>query len=355
MHVSILRSTMFFCVLWIAVPAGCRPESPRSTTSPGERLLDGPSEGVGVVQDESGTKAPDGREVAKTGNEVDESPSGTPLSESSSPRPQEDVDPVEAWEAACKEVEELKRYRPLFIKPTPLDELLAWVPEGKKVQIYDEKCRPVRVERHEDKLMGLVDVRTTLSRGVKRVHAMTARFGQEVYYTGPGFSEYEKNKKGEWEEVGAGGSGCLETRSGALNRVTEDSAFYSGAQVSLNVVCDSFKEWKEICKGGGERTCRTCRSLDVRAHSHTSGFGFGYMRASSSVSADASAQKDPAAGDGVDCSKPCPADSLSETMEKMNRFLKGKRFVTLDSHENGFPALFRSRKVCRRHRRKRKN
>jgi len=141
----------------------------------------------------------------------------------------EQLSDAKAWRAACAELPELKQYRPLFIEPRPFDELRAWVPEGQTVRVWDENCKPIDLQRHEGLLAGDVEIETSFHKGVKRVSARTAHFGHGVSYTGPGWTEYEKDARGRWQEVGGGGMGCLETRHGVLSRVTRDSAHYDGA------------------------------------------------------------------------------------------------------------------------------
>ena len=252
------------------------------------------------------------------------------------PAPEQNEDPAEEWKKACAQFEALKGYRPLFLKPKPISELLAWVPEGEVVQVFDEHCRPIELARHEGHLAGDTDIKTTFHKGTKRVQARTAHFGYSVSYTGPGWTDYEKDAKGRWQEVGGGGMGCFAPRPGVLNRVTRDAAWYSGSAVMLKVGCNWVEEYTSSCIGGGERVCRTCRSLQLdvlqgRIH-HARG---PVVRHGSSKP--------------MDCSAPCPNNTLVGTRDRLNQYLAGKKFISRETFGDS-PVLFRSRKACRLHR-----
>lgn len=376
MHIpDALRSGLMLCTLCTVITVGCRPETRQAgtlnSTQPSETPRGDPrGDPRDAPRDAASLDAPrpKGRqgESAAPGHGATTGQPAKPEALPSGDSPSEQkgakqapvaqpatADPATTWKAACAELKEFNEYRPLFTEPTPLDELLAWVAEGKHIQLFDEKCRPIRVERNEDELTGKIDVKTTVSRGVKRVRWRTAHFAMDVNYTGPNDAEYEKNVQGNWEEVGGGGMGSLETRSGALNRVTKDAAFYGGAMVSLTVECRTYQEISGTCANGDKRTCRTCVSLRVRAHSRSSGIGFGYAGASVAASAGSSGEQKPSADAPLDCSKPCPPDTLSDSMHRLNAFLKGKELVTLSSLVDDMPILFRSRRACQLHRAKR--
>ena len=248
------------------------------------------------------------------------------------------VDPEEAWREACAELEALSAYRPFSLRPRVIDELLSWVEEGKSIRVYDEDCRPIDVMRHEGELAGDVDIKTSFHEGIKRESARTAHFGYSISYTGPGWTDYEKNEKGKWEEVGGGGMGCFDPRPWLLSRVTKDAAWYGGAKVSLKIHCRWVTEETSPCIGGGKRICRHCRSLriDVLQANHIRKFsGEVMMRQSGSKP--------------LDCSAPCPKNSLIETRDRLNRYLEGKKFFSPEATDEE-AVLFRSLKACRRHR-----
>ncbi len=252
--------------------------------------------------------------------------------------PPEKVDPEEAWREACAELEALSEYRPFPLRSRLIDELLSWVDEGKSIRVYDEDCRPIDVMRHEDELAGDVDIKESFHEGIKRVEARTAHFRYSISYTGPGWTDYEKNEKGKWEEVGGGGAGCFEPRSGLLSRVTKEAAWYDGAEVSLKVSCRWVTEETSPCIGGGKRICRHCRSLrvEVLQARHLRQYpGEATIRQSGSKP--------------LDCSAPCPKNTLIETRDRLNRYLEGKAFFGSDVSGEG-AVLFRSLKACRRHR-----
>jgi len=317
-----------------------RQQNPETTPGAASETSSGPASETssGPATKTSSDVTPENKSRAASGT----TPSKSTKTQGGSTPQQATVDTAKQWKEAREEVEELKRYRPLFLKPTPLDELLAWVPEGKKVQLFDEKCHPVKLERNEGVLTGPVDVKTKISKGVKSVHFKTGHFGLNVAYTGPSSTSYIRNKKGQWIRNSSGGIGSLESRAGALNRVTKNAAYYGGAVVSLKAVCRSYQEKCAICAGGSKRTCRTCRSIQIQAKSRSHGIGFGYVKAP--VKRASPCLKE------VDCSKPCPEDVLSKKIAQLNSFLKGKEFVTLNSDIENPPILFRTRKACRRHR-----
>lgn len=246
---------------------------------------------------------------------------------------------AEAWRAACAELPELGSYRPLFLEPRPFDELMAWVPEGKTIRVYDENCKPIDLVRHEGHLAGDMEEKTTFHKGLKRISARTAHFGLDVSYTGPGWTDYERDEEGRWQEVGGGGMGCFEIRAGTLGRVTREAAFYNGTLVTFEVVCWSQLEELGKCADGSPRKCQRCEGIRLDAKSNSPGRMIRYrgpmVRQSSSKP--------------VDCSRPCPADELGARVERLNRYLDGKRFISTDEFDSG-AALFRSRKACRRHR-----
>jgi hypothetical protein len=172
--------------------AGCLSESRRSRTSTVTAHSEKPRQQNPETSPEAASETSSGpasKSSSQTSSDVTSenksrvaSETRTTLSKStktqggSTPQ-QATVDTAKQWKEAREEVEELKSYRPLFLKPTSLDELLAWVPEGRKVQLFDEKCRPVKLERNEGVLTGPVDVKTKISKGVKSVHFKTGHFG----------------------------------------------------------------------------------------------------------------------------------------------------------------------------------
>ncbi len=361
--ISTISTTCTICIMFLT---GCMSESRRSRTSTVTEETEQPvqhspdkektvqEKASGETEKQSGhvnkpapeSATPENKSKAASDSVRDsESSKSTKTQDDSFPQ-KENIDTAKQWKEAREEVEELKNYRPLFLKPTPLDELLAWVPKEKKAKLFDEKCRPVKVERNEDVLTGPVEVKTKISKGVKRVNFKTGHFGLSVSYTGPYSTSYKKDKQGQWVSYSSGGMGSLETRTGALNRVTKNAAFYGGAVVSLKAVCRSYHSKSVNCAGGGKRTCRICRSIQIQAKSRSQGIGFGYVGAAAKgVSFELKE---------FDCSKPCPVDVLGKKIAQLNSFLKGKKFVTLDSDIENPPILFRTRKACRRHRARRK-
>lgn len=345
------------CTICMMLFAGCLTESRRSSTITADsekprhqnpETASGPASetAAGPASESSSGTSSVVKSETKSKAASESTSSKNTKTQSVSTSLQATVDTGKQWKEAREEVEELKSYRPLFLKPTPVDELLAWVPKGKTVKLFDEKCRPVQVERNNGVLTGLVDVKTTISKGVKSVHFKTGHFGLSVSYTGPSSTTYTRNKKGQWVRNSSGGRGSLETRVGALNRVTKNAAFYGGAVVVLKAVCRSYDSKCAICEGGGKRSCRTCRSIQIQAKSRSHGIGFGYAK-TPSKSVTPCLKK-------ADCSQPCPVDVLGKKIAKLNAFLKGKQFVTVDSDIENPPALFRTRKACRRHRAKHK-
>ncbi|MBW2701612.1 MAG: hypothetical protein JRF33_12420 [Deltaproteobacteria bacterium] len=147
-------------------------------------------------------------------------------------------------------------------------------------------------------------------------------------------------EEGKWEEVGGGGMGCFEPRPGLLSRVTKDAVWYAGDEVSLKIRCRWVTVETSPCIGGGKRVCRHCRSLrvEVLQARHLRQFpGEVTMRQSGSKP--------------LDCSAPCPKNSLIETRDRLNQYLEGKEFFSPEASGEG-PVLFRSLKACRRHRSK---
>ena len=344
-YVSGMFRNCTICAICMMILTGCLSESPISRPS---TVSNNPEQPVQqITNNENTPQKKTERETEKQLVDDNVPASDTVLSKqnksqivSSPPKP--NVDTAKQWKEALEEVEELKRYRPLFIKPTPVDELLSWVPKGKRVRLFDEECRPVRVKRDEGGLTGAMDVETRISGGVKWVYSKMGYFGLFVSYTGPSSNSYIKNKKGKWVRYAGIGTCYWEERAGALNRVTKNSAIYGGAVVNLKAVCRAYHLKGEICAVGGKRTCRTCRSIRIQADSRSHGIGFGEIEMPKE-SLSLCLRK-------VDCSKPCPEDVLGEKIAKLNGFLKGKEFVGLDMIVEAPPMLFRTLKACRLHR-----
>jgi hypothetical protein len=252
----------------------------------------------------------------------------------------EKEDFAEQWKWALSVLPQLSGYQPLDLGGSPMEELRKWVPPGKSITVYDERCRPIRVSLHEGVLSGDTNIQTTYHKGVKKVEALTVEYGTTIAYLGPGWTEYEKNAKGKWVEVGGGGMGCLETRPGVLNKVTRDAAWYGGFVASLNVVCGSPLSWTDTCLDGSSRVCKKCNSLRLEVHSVTPGIGVGRF---GTTGAGIHPDKP------VDCSIPCPVDTKANEREKLNRILKGREFLSIGTGQ-GVPTLFRFRKTCEKYR-----
>ncbi len=255
-----------------------------------------------------------------------------------------EADFAAAWQRATAALPALADYRPLELGAVPLPALLAWVPADGSALVYDSRCRPIRVRRDNDALVGRTEVKTTVTGGVKRVESRTVRFGRSIDLLVPGWTSYERDAAGRWVESGGGGRSELESRPGTLSRVTDQAAWYAGFLVELELACNRPLEVTSPCRQGGERTCRRCRALGVRARSVSPGFGVG--------SGHAGPQRI-RTSEPVDCSGPCPPDPTAATRARLAPLLQGRTFLTVPGDDQP-PALFRSREACRRWRTRRR-
>jgi hypothetical protein len=253
--------------------------------------------------------------------------------------PAEDPDAAFAaeWKAAIQAIPDLARFRPLDLGPAPLDALLSWAgPRG--ATVYDERCRPIRVERDGRELAGDRVTRVSFEDGYKRVDAEDLRFGRQRAVLGPGHTLYAR-KAGRWVEAGGGGCGCAEYPSGMLTRVTRNVAWYGSGIVTLRLACASCSETVTPCTDReGERVCRKCRSTWTQSFPVDPAVGVGYPGILT-----ARVRTPPA-----DCSAPCEPDELGTRIENVNRILGKREF--LDPDDRGKPGLFRTKEACRKYR-----
>lgn len=244
------------------------------------------------------------------------------------------------WKRIQSQFPEAAKYRPVEKARTPLQDLLNWARPDATTTIYDRACRPIRVERRDDELYGVVNQQTSVEGNIKNVHSdeifLRARIDVSC-----GFDEsYHREKSGRWIHDDTSATGCGRSVGYVLSKVTAEAAWYNDVVVGLSVACIGHFEEEMSCIGGGRRKCTRCREWGLVAHSLEPNYGIGRSGG-------------PTIGvkvpDPVDCSAPCPHMDLPG-IRRAQDILKGHAFLAGGSDEP--PFFFRTRAGCTRYRRK---
>lgn len=121
---------------------------------------------------------------------------------------------------------------------------------------------------------------------------------------------------------------------GYLLQMDETLALYGGVPVSARALCQHTVEHEQRCVDGTARLCAGCERMAVQLTSHAHNVGFGTIESTRSRLVDPGV---------ADCSTPCPADGLGDTITRINDVL-GSR--TLYRSTRSTVQLFRTKEAC---------
>jgi hypothetical protein len=215
-------------------------------------------------------------------------------------------------------------------------QLPEWFPDGRVfVRTSDSKCFPVVGEWTDGSFVGRArETVTVKGRTKERVWYTIEISPSGIVETGPGAETYTRNAKGKWEVTGGWGVGCMDVLAHRwLSEVTPDAIYFAGYEYTLTIECAGERVTTDVCIGGGERVCKQCAGLWAQPHASNMGFGRGRM----GIGVKASTP--------IDCSAPCPADTLAPLVEPLGAIVKGRRFSGLASMDG---AVYKSRRACQR-------
>jgi hypothetical protein len=220
------------------------------------------------------------------------------------------------------------------------DELVAqlpeWFPNGRVfVRTTDSKCFPVVGEWTDGSFVGRArETVTVKGRTKERVWYTIEISPTGIIETGPGAETYTRNAKGKWEVTGGWGIGCMDVLAHRwLSEVTPEAIYFAGYEYTLTIECAGVRKSTDVCEGGGERVCEACSGLLAQRHASNMGFGHGRIGIMSKSATP------------IDCTVPCPADTLSPLVEPLGAIVKGRRFSGLASMDG---AVYKSRRACQR-------
>jgi len=229
---------------------------------------------------------------------------------------------------------EADSYRPRWQNENPLKSLLNWAKPDQTITAYDPQCRPVSLQRSDDRLIGELIQSIEIQGRRKTITSKDIWFDQRITLAGPNEEFWEAPEMpGGPATEGGGGCGCAEYYGPeTLAQVTQDAAWYDHEAISLQMKCTMEMEKEMTCLSGKKRTCVDCQNWQVVQASHESHrFAHGLARGKIKL-------KKP-----MDCTKPCPSDP-PPWLERTKKFLQDHEFLEpLSSH----PYLFRTEKSCR--------
>ena len=215
-------------------------------------------------------------------------------------------------------------------------QLSEWFPDGRVwVRTASEACFPVKGTWTEDAFVGSARETVKVSGRTKTRTAYTVEIAPSgVVEMGPGGETFTRNKKGEWALTGGFGTGCFDVLVRAsVSEVTPDAVYFAAYDYTLTIECAGTSTTTDVCEGGGTRTCESCSSFWAQPHASGRGFGRGTIGIRASKSTP------------IDCSVPCPADTVTPLLEPLNAIVKGRRFTGTTTLEG---AVYKSRRTCER-------
>jgi hypothetical protein len=216
-------------------------------------------------------------------------------------------------------------------------ELLAWAPPGKKIEIYDRRCRVGEVTRREEVLAGSQSREVVRAKESVSVSFDDISIGVRFEQFGCSHVEYERDAAGRWVVGGSGGLGCVNTFGHVLSRVERDAAWYDAAAVSLTIECSRKVAEVSTCGDGSARSCEQCEEWSPAAHSHEVNFGIGYQPSLRRVPASRA------------CDAPCPPFDVPADVKRANEVLRDRVYF-ISSNPDPHPLVFRTSAACRSYR-----
>jgi hypothetical protein len=246
------------------------------------------------------------------------------------------LDPDAQWAWAVERMPALAEHVAID-RAELLAQLPEWFPEGRVFVRVGEsaKCFPIEGAWTGDAFVGRARERvTTKGRTKERVWYTVEVSPSGIIETGPSGETSTKNAQGKWEVTGGFGTGCMDVLvQRSVSEITPDAVRFAAYDYTLTIECAGTSKTTDVCEGGGTRDCERCSSL--WAQPHASGMGFG--RGSIAMHATKSTP--------IDCSTPCPPDSLTPLLEPLNAIVKDRSFTGTTTMEG---AVYKSRRACER-------